>query len=175
MSVNYIKKKEKEKENKKRNIINAVFIIIIIGLIGALAVIVSGNTKNVKIEEKIKELTFSEYSEVIKEDKYSIILLTTPTCGHCQNYKPFVNYAANEYDLNVYNVDVSSKDLKEEEYLELHSYSVLKDRYDNGNAIIPTPTTIIVKNGVEVSSIMGDIGYDGFIDFLVKNNVITKK
>ena len=175
MSVNYIRRKEKEKETKKRNIINTVFIVIIVALIGALAVMVSNDTKNIKIEEKIKELTYDEYADVINDDKYSIILLTASDCGHCKNYKPYVNYAANEYDLNVYDVDVSSKDLTKDQYLKLHSYSALKDSYNNGNAVIPTPTTVIVKNGEEVSSVIGNIGYDGFIDFLVQNKFITKK
>ena len=98
-------------------------------------------------------------------------MLTNPTCVHCNNYKPFVNYVALEYDLDVYNIDLSK--VTYDEYKALHdAYSAIKEKYDNDTPLIPTPATIIVKNGGEVASILGDIGYDGLVKLLKSNKVI---
>ena len=159
-------------KNNGNQLINGIIIGVIVLLVGALAIMVSGNTKNPDSNGGIKEITYQEYEEIIQSDNYTIILLTSPTCGHCQNYKPLVKLAATEYGLEVYDIDVSSKDLTDEQYNKLHEYSILKDRYDDGIPVIPTPATIIVRNGVEVGSTLGDVGYKGFVDFLKENNVI---
>ena len=166
-------RRRKEKKKNSNNIINGVIIGVIVILVGALAIMVSSNTKNVNNEKRIVEISYQEYEEKIKSDDYVILLFTSPTCSHCQDYKPFVNLVANEYDLTVYDIDVSSRDLTDEQYNNLHEYSVLKDQYNSsGIPVIPTPTTVIVRNSQEVASTMGDIGYDGFVKFLKENKVI---
>ena len=163
----------KKKNNNTNKIVNIVIIVIIIALVGALAVMVSGNTKN-NGNTGIKAVTYEEYEELIKRDEYTILLLTQPTCGHCQNYKPFVKYAASEYGLMVYDINVSGN-LSSEQFANLHSYSALADQYNEaGQPIIPTPATIIIKNGKEIASRLGNIEYDGFVSMLKENGVITK-
>ena len=161
--------KNKNLNNKKNNnTINIIIVIAIIFLIGSLIFMFA---KSDKTESYIKEITYSEYLDVIKKDEYSIILLTSPTCSHCNNYKPFVNYTASEHNLKVYDIDLTT--ITYEEYVELHDkYSATKDKYSGDNPIIPTPTTIIVKNGEEIASVLGDIGYNGLVKTLKNNQVI---
>ncbi len=86
-----------------------------------------------------------------------------------------MNQVAVDYDLEINYIDVSSRDLSIDEYTALHDkYSILKDKYDEneGYPIIPTPTTIIVKDGEEVASRSGNIGYDGFLKMLKENGVV---
>lgn len=164
-----------KKEEKKNNIINIGIAAVVVVIVLALAVMVSSNKGGKAITgNHITEISYAEYKEKIKSDDYTIVLLASPTCSHCQDYKPFVNGLAGEYGLEVYYINVASKDLKEEEYTELHdSLSVLKEQYNSSNEpVIPTPTTAILRNGKEVSSILGDIGYNGLKDFLTKNEVI---
>ncbi len=154
--------------NKKDNS-KLVDTFIIIGIVFLIASLVLMFTKGDK--KYIKEISYQEYSEIIDKDEYSIVLLTTPTCSHCLNYKPYVNYAAEEYGLSVYNVDVSK--LSEEEYVDIHDkYRSIRDAYNEGKPVIGTPTTLIVKDGIEVDSITGDIGYNGFVNLLKTNKVI---
>ena len=70
--------------------------------------------------------------------------------------------------------DLSINDVSYEEYVELHDkYSVLKDEYAEDKApVIPTPVTVIVRNGEEVASILGNIGSEGFTKLLRNNGVI---
>ena len=160
----------KKIENKKDNtkMVNIFIIIGIIFLIGSLILMFTGN----KSKNHVKEISFSEYKDIIKEDKYNIILLTSPTCSHCNNYKPYVNLVADENDLIIYDINLSN--LEYDEYKELHdSYSILKNEYgENNNPVIPTPVTIITRNGEEVASVLGDIGQKGFTNLLKNNNIL---
>ena len=163
MSKNKIATK---KDNSK--LVNTLIIVGIVFLVLSLALMF---TKN-KDENHLIEIDYNKYSEIIKEDKYNIILLTSPTCSHCVNYKPYVNLVADENNLTVYDINLNTLDY--DQYIEIHDkYSVLKDKYDdNNNPGIPTPVTIIVKNGEEVTSILGDIGQKGFTNLLKTNGVI---
>lgn len=155
--------------NKKDNtkLVNTCIIIGIVFLIASLVLMFVKKNEN-----NIKQISYQEYQDIIKEDKYNIILLTSPTCGHCVNYKPYVNYVASENNLTVYDIDLSN--IEYNDYLELHNkYSAIKNEYnDNGEPVIPTPATIIVRNGEEVASILGNIGQSGFTNLLKNNNII---
>lgn len=171
-NVKFVKKNEKEKKGSIIILSCAALIVL------ALAIMVSISNGNKAVTgNHIIEVGYNEYLEKIKGDNYTIVLLASPTCSHCQDYKPFVNSLAGEYNLEVNYLNVSSKNLTNEEYIELHdSLSVLKDQYNSYNEpVIPTPTTAILRNGIEVDSILGDIGYNGLKDFLTKNGVIKWK
>lgn len=167
MAKNNIQKKE---SGKKINIIVTIGALILIILLGLM---VSKNKQNV-LYNHIKEIGYSDYEEILKSNDYSILLLATPECKFCIKYKPFMNQVAVDYNLEINYIDVSSRDLTNEQYLSLHDkYSVLKEKYDeDGYAVIPTPTTIIVKNGEEVAARSGNIGYDGFLKLLKESGVI---
>lgn len=155
--------------NKKDNskLVNTCIIIGIVFLIGSLVLMFNNKTKN-----HIKEIDYKEYTEIIQKDEYSVILLTQPTCSHCVNYKPYVNYVADEYKLEIYNIDLTKLSL--EEYTAIHDkYRAIKDEVDSeNNPAIPTPVTLIVRNGEEVTSTLGNIGQNGFTRLLKNNGVI---
>ena len=160
-----------QKKLNIKNQNNKTNLIIIIGIIVFIGALILMFVKSDKTENYIKAISYSEYSDIIKKDEYSIILLTNPDCSHCISYKPFVNYLAKEHNLNVYNIDLTS--ITYEEYILLHDkYNAIKDQYRDGVAVIPTPATLIVKNGVEITSVLGDIGYNGLERLLKNNNVI---
>ena len=150
--------------------INIIIIIGIIFLLASLFLMLSRYKKNTN---HITEITYNEYSELIEKDEYAIILLTTPTCTYCKNYKPSVNSVCDEYNLVAYDLDIST--LSYDEYLSIHDkYTVTKDQYNNDIPGILTPTTIITRNGEEIDSVSGDLGHTKLIEFLEKNNIIKK-
>ena len=167
MSKNNKSKIVNQKDNSK--LVDTFIIIGIVFLIGSLILMFFGGKKE---GNNIVEINYNEYKEKIAEDKYNVILLTSPTCSHCVSYKPYVNAVANDYDLEVYNLNLNT--LEYDQYIEIHdAYTVTKDEYDENNVPgIPTPVTIITKNGEEVKSILGDIGSTGFLNLLKTNNVI---
>jgi thioredoxin-related protein len=156
-----------KKDNSK--LVNICVIIGIVFLIASLALMFTNGKKD---DNHIVEIDYNKYSEIIRENKYNIILLTSPTCTHCLNYKPYVNYIAGENDLTVYNLNLNT--LEYDQYIEIHDmYTATKDQYGENNVPgIPTPVTIITKNGVEVTSILGNIGQSGFEKLLRNNGVI---
>lgn len=151
-------------------IINGFIIIGIICLIASLVLMLRNN--NV-VYNHIKEINYQEYEEIIKKDEYSIILLTSPTCSHCKSYKKSVNYACDDYGIDVYSLNIDK--LEYEEYLMVHDkYKATKDKYLDNKPSMLTPTTIVVKNNAEVESMTSDIGYSGFIKLLEKYEIIKK-
>ena len=161
-------KKKYTKNNTK--LINTIIIIGIICLIISLVIMLKNNKK---IDNHIVSIDYNKYSELINEDKYNIILFTTPTCSHCKNYKPSVNQVCDKYNLVVYDLDISK--LSYEEYILIHdNYNATKDNYINDNPSILTPTTIITKNGEEIYSISNNLGYTGFIELLKTYEIIKE-
>ena len=158
--------------NKKDNskLINTLIIIGIVFLIASLVLMFTGGKK-----VYIKDISYKEYGDLVQKDEYSIILLTSPTCSHCVNYKPYVNLVASEYNLTVYNIDLSNLDY--DGYIALHDkYTAIANEFDeDGTPIIPTPVTIITRNGEEVASTLGNIGQKGFTNLLKNNNVIKEQ
>ena len=68
----------KHDDNKKKNtLINGLIIVCVIILVGALGIVVSNN-KNAGVG-RIKEISYSEYQEKIKEKGVTIVLLASPT------------------------------------------------------------------------------------------------
>ena len=162
----------KKSRNQKNN--KTVNIIIIIGIVFLIASLILMLTRNKKIDNHIIDISYDEYKEIISKDEYSIILFTSPTCTHCQSYKPYVNYVCDDYDLIVYDLNLSS--LSYDQYIEIHDkYNITKNQFtDNGSPSILTPTTIITKNDMEIDSISGNLGYSGFLNLLKKYDIIKK-
>ena len=149
-------------------IINGFIIIGIICLIISLILMLRNNDR---VDNHIKEINFIECQEIIKKEDYNVILLTSPTCSHCRSYKKYVNYVCDSYNMEVYNLNID--ELGYEEYLLVHDkYNATKDKYIEDKPSILTPTTVIIKNNVEVESISGNLGYNGFLELLEKYEII---
>ena len=162
---------KKEKSNLKDKILNVVPIIAILVIVFFIAVMVS-NEKSISKTMKIHDITFAEYLDKIKEDKFNIFVIGRTDCSHCIEYKPQVNQVANKYDLDIWYINIDNLELND--YIYLHdNINVLKDEYDSeGNPGIPTPVTVIYRNGYELDSELGDVGQKGFQNLLIKNGVV---
>ena len=85
-----------------------------------------------------------------------------------------MNEALDKYNLKALYLDVD--ELSKDEFNELHSsVSSISSEYSDGVPVIPTPTTVIFKNGVELESVSANIGYNGFVNMLVRNGVIENE
>ena len=158
-------------ENKK-NLSKIIIVAVACLIVFSLAIIVSNNKKYVS-SNHIIEVSYDDYMEKSLNDEYTIFLFASPSCTHCIKYKPLLNKAAADYNLDVYYLNVNGE-LTSEQYTNIHDkFSALKDQYSpEGYPSIPTPTTVIVKNNEEIASTSGNIGYDGFVKFLRDNHVL---
>ena len=156
-----------QKEEEGNNLLNYILIAFIVILGISIFSMLYEKTN-------IKHISYAEYEEKIKSTNYTVVLLTRDSCSHCQVYKPFVDAVAQKYEFTVYDLDV--EEFTEDEFNYIHdNISALKTEFSSsGEVIIPTPTTIILKDGREVASKVGNIGEDGFLE-LLKNNGVVKK
>lgn len=159
------------KKNNKDKITSFVIGLIVVFLVGSLALMIVKEIKS-NSQNHIKEVSYNTYAAAIKEDKYTIVLLARDGCSHCVNYKPHMNEALIKYGLDAFYIDVDN--LSKDEFIELHdSITSISTEYQDSIPVIPTPTTIIFKNGVELESISANIGYDGFVKMLIRNGVVS--
>ncbi len=165
--------------NKVNNALTRV--IGVIGIILGVLVIFVLISKFVNTEilnnRHLKNSSFDEYKQEINNSRYTIVILTKTNCHYCLEYKPIVNKALDQFNMEAKELNVSL--LENDNLKELHdNISVLKDLplYDEeGKIIIPTPTTIIYQKGHEVGSVLGTLEYDEFIEFLIKNGVVDNE
>ncbi len=163
-------KNKKEVVNKKNHTFEIVGFIVAVVLIGSFLLIISKEKGNTKYNH-IKEVSYTEYKKMIEKDDFTIVLIARDDCPHCVKYKPFMNQALDDYNLEAIYVNVGEMNLGD--YNELHdNVSILKDSYNDGDPVIPTPNTIIFKNGVEIDSETGNVGYNGFLKLLARSGVI---
>ena len=169
------KKKFNNSLKDKKNIFQVVCIIVITVIIVGLLIVVS-KEKDSNANNHIQEISYAEYQDKITSDEYTIVLLASPVCSHCMAYKPLMNQVADKYNLNIYYLNVNSESLTEEEYINLHdSISVIADNYNkDGEPVIPTPATVIYRNGKEMASELGNIKENGFLKLLIDNGVVVK-
>lgn len=156
----------------RNGIINSIICIAIVFLLISLFLMLYYKKE---VPNHIIEIDYEKYSEIIYNDEYNIILLTSPDCSHCNSYKPDVNYVADEYNLTIYDIDINK--LTYNQYMEIHdTYQATKNHYINETTpSILTPTTIIIKNGEEIVSVSNNLGYTGFINLLESYEIINKK
>lgn len=96
-----------------------------------------------------EQIDYAKYTEMKENDENYILYLGSSSCSHCQNFKPTLESIIEDYQLQVYYVDISTLNDKE--------YAVLK----NDTKLQGTPTVVFVENGVVQTSpkIVGSVSY----------------
>ena len=105
-----------------------------------------------------------ENTDPFKNDDYTIILLASPTCYHCQEYKPIINKLANSNDFNLYFFEIdklSSEDSK-----------TLTTTFDISDFDGSVPYTFIINNNEVVGSKTGYSTRDAVVNFLTEYEII---
>ena len=122
-------------------------------------------------EEKIVELPqigITEYTTLLNDSEASIVYVARPTCYYCQQQEPIVKELVSKYDLVFHYLNTDKLSSKEMDILYKSDTSLFgKDGSEFG-----TPTTLVVKNGKVVDSLVGLTQKDAFIEFLKTNGFI---
>lgn len=146
------------KAKKKLIILVSICLILLVGAFIADGIL--GNNYFSKIEYK-------EIINKIENKEDLVLLISQTTCSHCAAYKPKLKDVSNEYEIDVYYIDVDL--LEEDEYDELNSRLSF--------ATSGTPLTIFLKNGEETTvanRIKGDSSKDKIIKKLKSNGFISE-
>ena len=126
---------------------------------------------NSDVEESDVELSqigITEYTTLLNGDSASIIYVARPTCSYCQKQEPIVKQLVAEHNIVVHylNTDeLSSADMN----VLFKSDTKL---FGEDGSEFGTPTTLVVKGGKVVDSLIGLTEKDSFESFLQKNGFI---
>jgi predicted bacteriocin transport accessory protein len=112
----------------------------------------------------IVDTTLDEVKEKIENKEDFILYIGSKTCSHCAQYRPKLEDVANEYEITVYYVDVSTLSTEEENELKnIANYT-------------GTPTTAFIYDGEDLGTqthIDGDVSIEK-IKQAFKNNGYIK-
>lgn len=144
-------------KNKKIIVVIAVVVILII-----LGIVYYLNIKN----NNLIKLNYNEVIEKVNNKDDFILCVSASKCVHCKKYKPKLIEISNNYDIEIYYVNVN--EFEEDEYESFKS----EFSFDGS-----TPTTILFKDGEEkttASRIEGNEKIEKVIDKLKSNGFITE-
>ena len=141
----------------------------IIILVGICLMVLLGAVIADRIMAKsyLSEISYDEVIKKLDNKDTFVLLISQTTCSHCAAYKPKLKDVSNEYEIDVYYIDVDL--LEEDKYDELNSRLSF--------ATSGTPLTIFLKNGEEktvATRIKGDSSKEKIIKKLKSNGFISE-
>lgn len=114
----------------------------------------SKDKNSITLNEEPTYISYEQYQSILSNSENAIVVFTADWCSHCKEYKEILNKVVNNYSTPIYYYEVEEDDIA----------------YDTLN-ISGTPTTHIIKNGVNVETIDGKTEYSELSKILDKNNI----
>lgn len=151
-------------------------IALIIGVIAIVVIsffAIQGNAP--KIEKPVAvtgegglvQINYSEYEELINSEEPFIVVISSATCSHCQNFMPVVEEVSEEHNIPVKYVDLD--EFSNEDMSSLSTSNSFLKRNQWG-----TPTTLILVGDTVVDSLEGETDEETLIDFFDENIVVEE-
>ena len=106
---------------------------------------------------------YDEWYNKTKEDNYVITVLGSSQCDFCKNFKPIIEKAATENEIDLYFYYLDTIDQEEA--------NKLKTTYDSNYTNV-VPHMFITKNGNIVTNYTGGMTEEELIDFLRLNLIV---
>lgn len=157
---------EKKANEVTRTIVVCAVLIVLIGLTFVVGLTTKKDKLLYQSHVGIKDITVSEYLDIIAKDDTSIIYIGRPGCGYCQMFNPILTEVLNKYKIGVEYVNI--EEIASEE--EWNSFIESNDYLSAGEW--GTPTLIIYKNGEVVNINPGYVENDVLVKFLSDNELI---
>lgn len=113
------------------------------------------------------EVTVDQYNCLYESEQPFAIMFSQTTCGHCQNFKPFINDYVGKNNIPLYVIEVNLLSDEERDAL-LGSLS-----YFDENESWGTPLTLGIKNKEVIAELSGDVEDETEVtDFFKKAELI---
>jgi len=138
-----------------------IFSIIVFIIIILLLVLSNFFDKN-----NLTELSVSDVIEKINNKESFVLCISQTTCSHCASYKPKLEKVANEYDIEIFYIDI-------DKYEQDDVTEFKKNISFDGS----TPVTAFIIDGNETTAsnrIFGNSSYDKIIDKLKDTGFINE-
>lgn len=117
------------------------------------------------IDRTFKTITLDEYLKIIKKDGYHFMFIGSESCGYCTQFKESINESLEDYDYNVYYLDIGT--LSEDDFDKLYD----TDSYFSENEW-GTPLNFLYKDGKRIGEINGYVETSELVKFLKNKKVV---
>lgn len=117
------------------------------------------------IDRDIITITADDYVNIIKEDKYNLMFIGSATCGYCTMFKPELKSILDEYDVNIYYIDLSKA--SQNDLATLYATDSYLTTEEWG-----TPLTFLYKDGKRIDVINGYVPASEVLSVYKKHGVI---
>ena len=114
-----------------------------------------------------KEINYNEFIEKINNKETFPLFVGSHECSHCDDFKKTVNRIVEDYQINIYYIDIAN---------------MTKEEYNKFLTIVnfggSTPTTVFITEGEEktvYNRIVGAVSYSKVIEKLKKTGYIKEK
>lgn len=157
----------------KKTDIALILGVIVVIIISIFAFSGSGNKieKPILLEDDfagVKEIGYSDYSQMVEENKNFVLLVVREGCTYCESFEPIMEETVNEKNIPVYVIDIAT--FTEDELNEFYESNKFLSKGDWG-----TPTTLVLQGSVVIDSLEGMTEKDKLIEFLDENVKIAEK
>lgn len=108
------------------------------------------------------EISYDDLATKIENKDSFVLYVGRTTCSHCKDFKPILEKVVNEYDLDVYYIDLDN--------VSNAKYNAVLKKIDGEG----TPTTVYIEKGKTLSSprIEGARDYDTIVEFFKDLNIL---
>lgn len=147
-------------KNKRKNKIFTIAVISLILIIGGLFIY------SFFYQSNLKELNVDEVIEKINNKESFVLCISQTTCAHCASYKPKLEKASNNYNIEIFYIDI---DKYEQEEINEFKKNISFDG--------STPVTAFIIDGEETTAsnrIFGNSSYDKIVSKLKSNGFIEE-
>ena len=120
-------------------------------------------------EAGMHKLSYTEYQEKIDNKDNFIVIVSSATCSHCQNFMPVAEDFANDEGLPLYYIDTN--DFTSDEWTNLEKSNTF---FEENSGNWGTPTTLVLAGKESVDSVVGESDSDALLDLYEKYFDIDK-
>lgn len=113
----------------------------------------SKDKNSITLNEEPTYISYEQYQSILSNSENAIVVFVRESCHYCEEYKEILKEVNSNHTTPIY-------------YYELEDDDILWDEIDG-----TTPTTYLIKNGVNVETIVGKTEYNELSKILNKNNV----
>lgn len=110
------------------------------------------------INSKLIPISGQELLEKLNQKETFILVFTQEGCSHCNEYTPILNRVLDEYDITIYDLNLT----------ELRKDTELYNQVSSKFNIPGTPTTIFINDGEEKTTLNRLVGGSNYKDLVEK-------